>query len=76
MAASTQLTPDGRRSKHAPKNKTPEWRTERASNAGKASQAPETLAIRLVRHWPALSPETQATIRQALKPVINGGANG
>jgi hypothetical protein len=56
MAASTTLTP--------------EQRSERARNAGKAAQSPETYAQRLVRDWPTLTASQKATISAALRPVL------
>jgi hypothetical protein len=49
-----------------------EQRIERARNAGKVAQSPETLANRLVKDWPALTAEQQNTVRTALRPVIAG----
>ena len=44
----------------APKNMTPEQRTERARKAGQASVAPEVLAKRLARNWGGLTEQQQA----------------
>ena len=48
---------------------TPEQRTARARKAGKASQAPEVLASRLVRDWPKLTPEQHHGLRSILRPI-------
>jgi hypothetical protein len=56
--------------------KTP--REERAANGrigGIKSQSLEQQASRIVKGWPELSPERQATIRQMLRPVVRG-SNG
>jgi hypothetical protein len=52
-----------------------EQRTERARNAGKVAQSPETLANRLVRNWPTLTASQKATISTALRPVITEKAS-
>jgi hypothetical protein len=52
---------------------TREGRIERARNAGKIAQSPETYAKNLVRGWPELTPEQAAKIRVLLRPVIGGG---
>jgi hypothetical protein len=46
---------------------------ERARNAGKAAQQPETYAQKLVRDWPELSSAQKATISALLRPVVVGG---
>ena len=62
MAASTSLNAEAR--------------INRARNAGKAAQSPETLGRRLVKDWPDLSPEQKNTLRTLLRPVVVGGGNG
>ena len=49
---------------------TPDQRAERARKAGQAAQRPETLALKLVRDWPILSPDQQHTLRALLRPVL------
>jgi hypothetical protein len=65
----TVLTPE-QRAQRRPKNMTQAQLIERARNAGKVAQSPETYAKNLVRFWPALSAETQATIRTVLSPIV------
>jgi hypothetical protein len=50
-------------------------RQERARNAGKAAQSPETYAQKLVRDWPTLTASQKATISTALRPVITEKAS-
>ena len=59
MAASTTLTR--------------EQRIERARKAGQAAQQPETLAARLVRDWPTLTPEQRHTLKAMLRPITRTG---
>ena len=47
----------------------PLTREERARKAGKAAQSPETLAAKLVRDWPTLTPEQHHTLRTMLRPI-------
>jgi hypothetical protein len=54
---------------------TDEQRRERARNAGKAAQSPETYAQKLVRDWPTLTASQKATIANALRPVLNEKAS-
>jgi hypothetical protein len=53
---------------------TPEQRSDRARKAGQAAQQPETLAARLVRDWPSLTPEQRHTLRALLRPITRTGA--
>lgn len=48
----------------------PEWRRQRARNAGLASSSPEALARRLVAGWPKLTAEQRTRIRAVLRPVV------
>lgn len=50
-----------------------EARIDRARNAGKASQTPESHAQKLVRDWPALTEVQKDTVRTLLAPVVGGG---
>ena len=51
---------------------TPEQRSQRARTAAKAAHQPEVLAARIVKGWPALSPQQQHTVRALLRPVTKG----
>lgn len=62
MAASTRLTA--------------EQRAERARLAGKTAQSPEVLAAKLVRDWPAFTPDQQNTVRMLLGPLVRRPSRG
>lgn len=54
----------------APVRLTPEERLEVAKAAGLRSQSPEVLAAKLVRDWPAFTPDQQNTVRMLLGPLV------
>ena len=51
---------------------TAEQRAARAPKAGKVAQTPQNARKRLVKDWPALTPEPQSQIRSLLRPVHRG----
>jgi hypothetical protein len=53
-----------------PKTLTVEQRRENSRIGGIKSQSAEVLAAKLVRDWPKLTNEQQATIRTLLRPVV------
>jgi hypothetical protein len=44
--------------------------------SGRASQAPDALALRIARKWPDLSPRDQNVIKAALVPLLCAGHSG
>jgi len=54
----------------------PEFRTQRARRAGKASQTAAAHITRFLAKLPELTPEQIETIRRALPPVKGGPGGG